>query len=141
MSETMLSVGQSVDTTTVLLSEADCVAFAEAYDPQPMHVDPDQAEHSFFGGLVASGWQVLSVTMRLIVEARPLGDAPLIGAEISAIRFARPVRPEILIRARATLDELRPRRSGGQFAIVTVETFDDRAGDLLVTQTWRMFLP
>ncbi|MCT4577543.1 MULTISPECIES: MaoC/PaaZ C-terminal domain-containing protein [Donghicola] len=136
----MLEVGQSIESGTAALTTADCVAFAQSFDPQPMHVDHKAAEDSFFGQLVASGWHVLSATMRLVVDARPFGEHPLIGAEIKEIRFARPVEPDTVIRARVTLQEILPRSAGGNFALLLVETLDDGSGDVLVKQGWKMLL-
>ena len=44
------------------------MAFARQYDPQPFHIDPLAARHSFFGGLAASGWHTAAITMRLQVD-------------------------------------------------------------------------
>jgi len=44
--------------------------FAQAFDPQPFHLDEAAAARSHFGGLVASGWHTGSVCIRLIVQAR-----------------------------------------------------------------------
>ncbi|QRG09204.1 MaoC family dehydratase [Xanthobacter dioxanivorans] len=47
--------------------EAEMIAFARAYDPQPFHVDPEAAKRSHFGALVASGWYTASLWMRYFV--------------------------------------------------------------------------
>src|SRR5437879_2569485 len=39
------------------VSEADIVAFAERFDPQPIHTDAQFADSGPFGGLIASGWE------------------------------------------------------------------------------------
>ena len=44
--------------------------FAQAFDPQPFHVDEAAAARSHFGGLVASGWHTGSICIRLIVQNR-----------------------------------------------------------------------
>ncbi|OYU89764.1 MAG: dehydratase [Bradyrhizobiaceae bacterium PARB1] len=41
--------------------------FAREFDPQPFHLDEEAGRNSLFGGLVASGWHVASVCMKLIV--------------------------------------------------------------------------
>src|SRR5262249_24989422 len=48
---------------------------------------------SMVGELVSSGWQTMAITMRLVVDARLFGDAPLIGLGLDQARFLRPVRP------------------------------------------------
>lgn len=37
------------------ITEAEVLAFARKYDPQPFHTDPEAARQSIFGGLIASG--------------------------------------------------------------------------------------
>jgi len=48
-------------------------AFAKKYDPQRFHVDEDEAEHSVFGGLCASGWHTAAGWMKCNV-ASPVGS-------------------------------------------------------------------
>ncbi len=60
-----LRVGQTFATGSRTLDEAAIKAFAREYDPQPFHLDAEAAKHTFFGGLVASGWHTAAITMRL----------------------------------------------------------------------------
>src|SRR5260370_38931123 len=59
--------GLTVDCGTVSISEPEIIAFAKEYDPQPFHVDPVGAVDGPFGGLIASGWDTISLTMRQAV--------------------------------------------------------------------------
>lgn len=69
------------------------VAFAEQYDPQPFHTDPDAAAETPFGGLVASGWHTAAMTMRLLVDG-PLSELATRGAlGVDELRWRSPVRP------------------------------------------------
>ena len=60
------------------------IRFASLYDPQYFHLDAAAAQHSHFGGLVASGWHTVSVGHRKMVDAlfaeeerlRGLGQEP-----------------------------------------------------------------
>lgn len=60
----------------------DVVAFARQFDPQPFHLDPQAAEQSFFGELVASAWHTAAVTMRLMTEVLPIATG-IIGASVA----------------------------------------------------------
>jgi acyl dehydratase len=62
------------------------IAFAQRFDPQPFHLDPEAAARSHFGGLVASGWHTAVIWMRLLV--RDLTRA----AKTSLARGERPAR-------------------------------------------------
>jgi acyl dehydratase len=99
-----LEIGTRLPIGRHSFTEAEIRRFAEAYDPQPFHVDPAAAEKSHFGGLIASGWHVAAVWMKLNVaflkaeaEARRargeavarLGPSPGFRNMV----WARPVRP------------------------------------------------
>lgn len=87
------ALGETWTSPVVELSEADIVAFATANDPQPMHVDPVVAANGRFGGLIASGWQVAALSMRLFIQSGGYGDTPVVGMGIDELRWKKPVRP------------------------------------------------
>jgi len=90
------------------VTEAEIVAFAEQWDPQPFHVDPEAAAASAFGGLVASGWHTGALWMRLYVDA-VLQDAASMGSPgIEELRWLAPVRPGDTLHARLTVLEATP---------------------------------
>jgi acyl dehydratase len=60
--------GLIVDCGSFTMNEADIIAFAREYDPQPFHVDPVAAKDGPYGGLIASGWHTTSMMMRQLVE-------------------------------------------------------------------------
>ena len=62
-------VGETAVLGSSTVSEAEMLAFARKYDPQPFHTDPEAAKTSFFGGLIASGWHTCAIMMRISVEA------------------------------------------------------------------------
>jgi acyl dehydratase len=73
------------------VTESDVLEFAEQYDPQAFHIDPEAAEASAFGGLAASGWHTASVCMRLFVDGL-LADVAVVGAlGVDDLRWRNPV--------------------------------------------------
>ena len=87
-----VTVGEVVDCGSTTVSREEIVAFAERYGPQPFHVDEAAAAESIFGGLVASGFHVLALSMRLIVDA--VSDHAFAGARgVDELRWHRPLRP------------------------------------------------
>jgi acyl dehydratase len=93
-----LGVGQRYDTGALTVSEADIVAFARQFDPQPFHVDPQAAAKSAFGGLVASGLHTIALTMRLFFDLN-LWERAIIGSPgMEHIRFFKPLRAGDTIR-------------------------------------------
>jgi acyl dehydratase len=73
-------------------TEAEIIAFARQFDPQPFHVDPEAAKSSFFGGLIASGWHTCSMAMRLMVDKYVSRSASLGSPGLDNIRWLAPVR-------------------------------------------------
>src|SRR5258706_16245270 len=88
-----IRVGERFTSEPVVLSAEDIPAFGRLYDPQPMHTDVQAASTGPFGGLIASGWHLAALAMRLSVEQRMFGDTPIIGAGVDELRWLRPVRP------------------------------------------------
>jgi acyl dehydratase len=105
------SVGQVFKSGSTRVSEADIKAFAAQFDPQPFHLDNEAAKATMFGGLAASGWHTMALTMRLLVD----GGAPIAGGIIGAgaeeLRWPRPVRPGDELRVESEVLEIRPSRS------------------------------
>ena len=85
-------VGQTLSIGEYRLSQAEMVAFAEQWDPQPFHVDPAAAAASMFGGLTASGCHLLSIAIRL-VTAWPLKPRLIAAIGWDELRFPHPARP------------------------------------------------
>ena len=50
------------------LSQSDIIEFARQFDPQPMHLDPNAASFTIYGGLIASGWHTGALFMGLLVR-------------------------------------------------------------------------
>lgn len=106
-------VGERWASSVTELTEADIIAFAEANDPQPMHTDPVAAANGRFGGLIASGWQVAALSMRLFIQAGGYGDTPVVGMGIDELRWKKPVRPgDRLSVTREVIDAQAASRSG-----------------------------
>jgi acyl dehydratase len=116
-----LTVGDTGEYGSYEVTAAEVTDFAERYDPQPFHTDPEAAADSPFGGLVASGWHTAAMTMRLLVDGF-LADGATRGAlGVDELRWRRPVRPD---------DELAVTTE-----IVDKEGWDDESGVVSVRIT------
>ena len=135
-----LEVGQVYTSGTLKLDKKQLVEFAETFDPQPMHTDEEKAKESIFGQLIGSGWHTLSSTIRLMAEARPFGETPLIGMEVDNVRFLNPLLPGAILQAHMEVIDLRPsRKEGRSYVRVKVTTTADDA--VILTQEWLMLMP
>ena len=76
-----------------VISEEEIIAFAKEYDPQPMHMDPEAAKQDMMGGLIASGWHLCALSMRLIMDGLYHETTSLGSPGIEEVQWRRPVRP------------------------------------------------
>jgi acyl dehydratase len=128
--------GFTVDCGSFAMHEADIIAFAKEYDPQPFHVDPVAAKDGPFGGLIASGWHTTSVMMRQLVEYFVSPESSLGAAGVDEIRWPKPVRPGDTLHVRATV--LEARRSGSKpdrGIVKSLAEVTNQEGDLVMKLT------
>ena len=65
-----IELGSQTDIGSYTFTEEEIIAFATKYDPQYFHIDPVRAKDSLFGGLVASGFHVGAIWMKLTIAHR-----------------------------------------------------------------------
>ncbi len=99
------SVGQVREMGRVTVSEEEIIAFARQFDPQPFHIDPEQAKASAFGGIIASGWHTVGLLMRLLVDGMLNHTVSMGSPGVRDIRWLKPVRPGDTLQARMTVLE------------------------------------
>ncbi|MGN6548717.1 MAG: MaoC family dehydratase [Pararhizobium sp.] len=137
-----LAVGERWQGRDIHVTEEEIVRFARAYDPQPMHADPDAAADGRFGGVIASGWNVAALVMRDNVDTSPTGSAPMLGMEVERLRWLRPVRAGDVLRAQREITGLRLSRSKPDRGIVRMKTdVTNQEGDQVMTFSVVMQLP
>jgi len=89
---------------TYEVTEAEILEFAERYDPQWFHTDPDRAADSIYGDLIASGWHTASMSMRLFVDGF-LGETATLGAKgLDRLRWPKPVVPGDELTVHSTIE-------------------------------------
>jgi acyl dehydratase len=88
-----IPVDEEVEFGEWTLTEDEIIEFAEQWDPQPIHVDPEAAAESVHGGIIASGLHTVAIAMRLWV-LEWLQDVSNLGARgLSELTWHDPVRP------------------------------------------------
>ena len=110
--------GQIIDVGSVAVTEADIIAFARQYDPQPMHIGPDAAGRSIYGGLIASGWHTVSLFMRLLVQNLVAKTVSLGSPGVEELRWPLPVRPGDRLSGQMEVVETRASSSRPTMGIV-----------------------
>jgi len=113
-------VGETWQSAPVTLSAEEIVAFGRAYDPQPMHTDADAAgaEGAPFGGLVASGWLIAALSVKVFMLAGGYGATPVVGLGIDALRWRHPVKPGDTLTVLREVAEVRRSASNPGFGVV-----------------------
>ena len=95
-----------------------------------------------FGGIVASGWHSLSVTMRLIVRSNIFGGAPVVGVGVDNLRYLQPVRSGDRLTARAEVIGTRPSSRHPDRGYLTLRVTTTRQdGEAVLTQDWTVLVP
>ncbi len=103
-------VGQEVGVSSwITIDQARINAFADATeDRQFIHVDPQAAAATPFGGTIAHGFLTLSLLSRMAAEATLLPDTLKMAVNygLEDVRFLAPVRSGRRVRGRFTLDSV-----------------------------------
>jgi len=135
-------VGERTKTGSFTFTLDSIVGFASQYDPQPMHLSEAGGKASFFKAQVASGWQTVGITMRLMVEAHPFGTTPLIGLQIDEIKFPRPVFPGDSVSAEMEIVEKRVSKTRPDTGLLKGRTITrNQKGQDVLSQIWTILMP
>jgi len=118
-----ISIGETDSFGGYEVTSEEVVDFAERYDPQPFHTDPEAAAETPFGGLVASGWHTAAMTMRLLVDNVLSGIATRGALGVDELRWRSPVRPGQTLTV--------------ETEVVETEDWDEDAGKIDVAITTR----
>jgi acyl dehydratase len=134
-------IGERAELGRHTFTEDEIVEFGRRYDPQPFHVDVENAKRSAFGGLIASGWQTCAIGMRLMVEGYIRQTVSLGSPGIDNIRWLKPVRPgdtisysRIVLESRASTT-----RKGVGLVKHRWEAVNQRGELVLTMEGWGIF--
>jgi acyl dehydratase len=144
-----VEIGARRELGAYTFTQAEIIAFARKYDPQPFHIDPEAAKHSMFGGIVASGWHTAAIWMKLAIEGRnsdaASGKAGPLRSGVSPgfedMKWLRPVRPGMTLTYVSQIVgkvELRSRPELG--LIKSLNEARDETGALVMSFTGKGFV-
>jgi acyl dehydratase len=116
LTEIKSRVGEEVGVSGwVTIDQERIDAFADATeDRQFIHVDPEAAAQTPFGGTIAHGFLSLSLLSRMGAEAMllPEGMKMAVNYGLDRVRFLAPVRSGSRVRGRFTLDSVEEKAAG-----------------------------
>ena len=101
-----LSVGDSIPSLQKEITQEVINRWAEvSTDFNPLHVDPEFAKKTRFGGTIAHGHIALSFLCEMM--HRWLGSGWISGGSLAGIKFIAPIRPGYTISIGGTITEKR----------------------------------
>ena len=135
------TVGRVFELGSRVVDREEGLAFARAYDPQPLHLDEEAANASVLGGLSVSGWHTCAMVMRLMCDAYLLDSTSQGSPGIDNLRWLKPVRPGDTIRVRMTVQETKPSRSRPSIGLIRSawEVLNQHDEVVMTMEGWGMF--
>ena len=118
-----LAVGDTTTSDEYQITEGEIIEFAEQYDPQWFHTDPERAaEESIYGSIIAAGFHTAAISTRLFVDCFLSETATLGGKGIDKLRWHEPVRPADQLSITAGILELEADTDSRGVADIRIET-------------------
>lgn len=135
-------VGRSHMCGQITVAEAEALAFAARYDPQPFHLEAEAGKRSVFGGLAASGWLTAALTMRLMVTGGfELGDGA-VGLGVDSLQWPKPVFPGDTLSVSVEAVALRASASRPTFGVAKFRTTTtNQHGEIVQVMTSNVLVP
>jgi acyl dehydratase len=130
-----LTAGAVFDLPPVTITRETIVAFAREFDPQPFHIEEGNPSAGLTdGSLIASGWHVCAVFMRMLCDGLLLDSSCLGSPGIENLKWQRTVRPGDTLSGRSTVIGARASETRRERGIVRFrhEVFN-QAGEPVMT--------
>jgi acyl dehydratase len=125
-------VGEVIPLGSHRVTRAEIIAFAAEFDPQPFHLDERQGAGSMVDGLIASGWHVSGLFMRMLCDGFLLQSSSLGSPGIETLKWRKPVRAGDTLSAKATVIEARRSKSRPEMGIVRFRSEVENQGGEIV---------
>src|SRR5262245_63340280 len=114
-------VGEIIEVGEHTLTKEEIVAFAQQWDPQPFHLDEQAAAATMFGGLIASGWHVALIMMRMMLRSEFIPAETSLGSPgLDGLKWLLPVRPGDHLSGTVEVTNVRLSRSKPGIGFVTI---------------------
>ena len=133
--------GQVIEAGPFVLTEAELLVFANAWDPQWFHTDAAAASTGPFQGLIASGWQTCAIAMRLVVNQALKGSESFASPGLAYVKWPNPVRAGDRLSLRATVIDARRSERKPSLGILRWrwQLFNQRGAEVLDVEATSLF--
>lgn len=121
----------TVELAPAVIQKEKMIAFAKEYDNIPLHTDEEYAKTTPFGGLIAPGVMSFMAVWAKYLEVDFFGEELLAGKS-TKIEWLKPVFPEDVLSARATVTALVKRSPRNGIVEVSIEAYNQK-GELVLT--------
>lgn len=134
-------VGRKFPLPSKLVTVEEVIAFAQEFDPQPMHLSEEGGRASILGALSASGWHTCGMFMRMMIDAYLLNAHSEGSPGIDLMEWKRPVHAGDTLSGRSIVLTARPMRSRPHIGIVKFrhEIENQRGETVVISENSIMF--
>jgi acyl dehydratase len=134
-------VGRTFALGPVSVDRESMIAFANAFDPQAVHMSAASAMQQGFSDIIASGWYTASLFMRMQCDGFLTQSSCIVSPGIDALRWLRPVYAGDALRATVTVVAARLSRSKPDRGIVESRVCVMRAdgAEVMTLQTTALY--
>lgn len=120
-----IKLNDTVETSAVTIRREDMLAFAEKYDPLPLHTDEEYAKTTRFGKMLAPGVMAFMSVWAKYAEHGFAGKQ-LIAGKSTHIEWFHPVFAGDVLRGRAAVTGLTPRNPYNGIVEVTIDVYNQK---------------
>ena len=113
------------------VSKESIIAFGKEYDPQPFHIDEEEAKQ-WPTGLMASSIQTYALSMKLMHQLKMEPLAAIAGLGVDEMRMSHPVKPDDSIYVKVWIEHARLSKSNPERGIATTRVEVYNQEDILV---------
>ncbi len=136
-----LAVGERFEIRPFEMKEADTIAFARDFDPQPFHLDHEAARHTLPGELSASGWHTAAMLMRHVHDSWLHGIRGEGSPGIDRLDWPAAVFPGDTLHGTGEILGMRQPRSRPHQGLIQISLrLTGRAGAEVLRSIWWVFV-
>ena len=120
----------TVDIAPAVIEKEKMMAFAQEYDPIPLHTDEEYAKTTPFGKLIAPGVMSFMAVWAKYLEVDFFGEELLAGKSTN-IEWLKPVFAEDVLTGKATITNLVLRNPKNGLVEISIDVYNNR-GELVL---------